>query len=122
MDSGSMLSVIPAKPLDMENILSTATAANRTRLRTYGRRKVQIQFGRKTYPFLAVVTKVAKQSSEQTSSRHTASQSVTQKKCFLEIMSHDCKAETVQHGVVHKIDTGNATPCCKAPRPLDRGP
>ena len=60
MDSGSMLSVIPAKPSDTENILSTATAANRTILRTYGRRKVQIQFGRKTYPFLAVVTKVAK--------------------------------------------------------------
>ena len=47
-DSGSMLTVIPAKPSDTEDLHSTAVAANGTRLRTYGRRKVQIQFGRKS--------------------------------------------------------------------------
>ena len=37
VDSGSMLTVIPAKPSDMEDLHSTAIAANGTRLRTYGR-------------------------------------------------------------------------------------
>ena len=56
-DSGSMLTVIPAKPSDTEDLHSTAIAANRTRLRTYGRRKIQIQLGRKTE---AVIARVAK--------------------------------------------------------------
>ena len=55
-----MLTVIPAKPSDTEDLHSTAIAANGTRLRTYGRRKVQIQFGRKTYHVEAVVARVAK--------------------------------------------------------------
>ena len=59
-DSGSMLTVIPAKPSDTEDLHSTAIAANRTRLRTYGRRKIQIQFGRKTYHIEAVVPRLAK--------------------------------------------------------------
>ena len=55
-----MLTVIPAKPSDMEDLHSTAIAANGTRLRTYGRRKVQIQCGRKTYHVEAVVARVTK--------------------------------------------------------------
>ena len=41
---------------------------------------------------------------------------------FPEIMSHDFRAETVKHGVVHGIDTGKAAPCRTAPRPLGSGP
>ena len=167
-DSGSMLTVIPAKPSDTEDLHSTAIAANGTRLRTYGRREVHIQFGRKTYHVEAVVARVAKpiigadllKANRLTvcyakealidsangiqvpfsyrDAGRLAGWAITKlqpkqgitgdpkfiklAQSFPEIMSHDFRAETVKHGVVHGIDTGNATPCRTAPRPLGSGP
>ena len=46
-----------AKPSDTGDLHSTAIAANRTRLKTYGRRKIQIQLGRKTEAVIARVVK-----------------------------------------------------------------
>ena len=142
-----MLTVIPAKPSDTEDLHSTAIAANGTRLRTYGRRKVQIQFGRKTYHVEAVVARVAKPiigADLLKANRLTVcyakealidsangiqvpfsyrdagrlagwaitklqpKQGITGNPKFIklaqsfpEIMSHDFRAETVKHGVVH---------------------